>query len=351
MDLNLLDKYSEVDNENFYLEIESLPKQIKDTWAKAKNFIVSPGFIKVNKVLICGMGGSGMVGHILKEFSKNQTKIPFFVHQDYQIPKYVDDKTLVIAISHSGNTEETLDAVKSALDQNGKVIAISTGGELEKMSTKYKFPIFLYLAAGETRTNIGNLLVAALGILKKIGIMRDIVDNDIDEVVVHLDNWLKKINKDVPQSNNFAKDIANYLFNKTPVIWGAYPLQSIATRWKNDFSENSKTISYCEAIPELNHNSTSGLHFPESKNIFVIILQSKYIHPRNLKRIKISQNILEDNNIPYKIIQLEPTGHILSEILCYVLLGEFVSYYLAILHDQNPKEIPEVDFIKEKLNH
>jgi glucose/mannose-6-phosphate isomerase len=349
MDLNLLDKYSEVDSENFYLEIESLPRQIKDAWAKAKNFILPSGLVQANKVLICGMGGSGLVGLILKEFAQNQTKIPILTNHDYQIPKWVDDKTLVIAISHSGNTEETIDAVKSALTQNAKIIAISTGGEIEKMAVKHKFPIFLYLGSNSTRANIGNLLIACLGILKKIGIVKDLTDADIDEVEYHLNGWLKKINKEIPQSNNLAKDIANSLYNKIPIIWGSYPLSSIAIRWKNDFNENAKTQSYCESFPELNHNSTCGIHFPIEKHSFILILQSKFINVRNLKRIQITKELLGENNIPYKIIQIEPTGHILSEILCYTLLGEYISYYLGILYDQNPKAIPEVEFIKSKL--
>ena len=139
MDLNLLEKYSEIDTENFYLEIESLPRQIKDTWAKAKNFILPSGLVKANKVLICGMGGSGIVGLIVKEYAQNQTKIPISIHRDYQIPKWVDDKTLVIAISHSGNTEETLDSIKASQALGAKIIAISTGGNLEKIHNNFAF--------------------------------------------------------------------------------------------------------------------------------------------------------------------------------------------------------------------
>ena len=161
----------------------------------------------------------------------------------------------------------------------------------------------------------------------------------------------KKIDVNVFTSSNQAKIIAKKLVDKIPVVYGSGPLARMARRWANEFGENSKTASYFQIIPEMNHNTLNGLEFPKnlSQKIFVLILQSKFDHPRNRIRQNVSVQVLDKNRIPCETLMIEPAPTPLAEIIQFTLMGAYISYYLGILYDADPSKIPVVDFLKEKL--
>lgn len=349
--LNDLNQISEIDKDDMAKIIPQLPDQIEKAWKESQKLILPSYYLRTDKVVIVGMGGSGISGTLVKSLLYNENEIPIFVHRDYGVPGFVDNKTLLIASSYSGNTEEVLDAFGAAYSKGAKLVAICTGGKLESLAKKYKAPVYKFKYKSQSRAAMGYSFAATLGILKKIEIISDeITQKDIDEAIAFLKKHNESWKPEMPVRKNLAKKIANNIFGNILIIWGGGILENVARRWKCEINENAKNSAFFEALPELNHNTMSSLDFPKSENLYVLILQSKYYHPRIYKRIEISRDILDKKEVPHFLVDIGPVGGPLSEMLSYVLLGDYVSFYLAILHDTDPTPVEMIKYFKQRLS-
>jgi len=348
--LNEFEKMAEIDKEEMAKKIADLPEQVQDAWTQSQKVIIPSYYLKVNKVVILGMGGSGISGALVQSLFHQENEIPIFVHADYGIPALVDEKTLVIAVSYSGGTEEVLDAFVAAYSRGAKLAAITTGGKLESLARKYKAPYYKFDYPSQPRVAVGYTFGAILGLLKKIGLGSDIYQKDIDETVSLLKKYSDLWKPDIPLRKNLAKKIAEGISGYEVVIWANGLLENVARRWKCQINENAKNSAYFEVIPELSHNTICGFEFPEAKNQYILILKSKLYHPRVSKRIEILKDILDDKQIPNLVVNLDLGAKPLSEMLIYLLLGDYVSYYLAMLHQIDPTPIDPITYFKEQLD-
>ena len=347
--LNDLETITSIDKENMAEIIADLPNQIQKGWEESQKIIIPSYYLKADKVLILGMGGSGISGSLVKSILYPENELPVFIHRDYGIPGFVDSKTLVIAVSYSGNTEEVLDAFVASYLKGAKLIGIGTGGKLESLAKKYQAPFYKFEYHCQPRSAAGLTFAIILGILKKIEISKDISFNEIGETITVLNQQIEFLKPESPIRKNLAKKIAKEIYEHTPIIWAGGILENVARRWKCQINENAKCCSYFEILPELNHNSICGFDFPPSKNFYILILKSKFYHERIYKRIAISQDILDKKQIPNILVELENTGGPLSEMLSFILLGDYLSFYLAILYGVNPTSIDAIKEFKEKL--
>lgn len=347
--LNNLDEISEIDKKNMLKNIAELADQIEKGWHESQKLIIPSYYLKANKVVILGMGGSGISGALVKSLLQTENEIPIYIHRDYGIPGFVDNKTLVIAISYSGNTEEVLDGFVAAYSVGAKLVAICTGGKLESLAKKYKAPFYKFKYPALPRAAMGYTFAAALGILKKIGIASDITQKEIDEAVNCLKKFSEQWKAEVPTRRNLAKKIANNVFGNIAVIWSGEILETVARRWKTQINENAKNTAFFEVLPELHHNSVSGLDSPKPSNLYVLMLKSKYDHPRVNKRVDISREVLDKKEVSHLVVDITPAGGPLSEMLVYALLGDYVSLYLAVLHDVDPSDNKNIEYIKQRL--
>ncbi len=348
--LDNLNTISKLDEADILKTIRDLPAQIERCWSDWQRIAIPSHYITCKNVLILGMGGSGVAGALVSSLARYECKLPVEVCRDYNIPTWVDKNTLVIAISFSGETEETLEAFRQAATKTEKLITISTGGSLASIGSNNKALKYQYEYSSQPRAAIGFSLTAVLAIFAKLHLI-EIRSQDMAEVVELLQGLLKQIDSDVQHYRNPAKLLAQKIYGKIPVILASGSLVEVARRWKGDFNENAKNQAYFEEIPEMNHNALVGLERPEdlAKKVFFIILESNYNLERNKLRQNIVGQILTKQKIGYENVVMDPTGSVLAEMFQMILYGSYVSYYLAILNNVAPEPVKMISFLKEKL--
>lgn len=322
-------------------KIQAFPSQLEKAWTDLwiKDLPIETKGLE--EVIICGMGGSGIAGQLAVELLQD-SPIPVTVWADYGLPNWVNEKTLVIGISFSGNTEETVDAVKAAVAKKAKLLVITTGGKLEELSQIHGFPAIEFADGALPRAAIGWLygfLITALTKLKLTTLTEDKYFQAVTELkhVVDQKAFLAK-----------AEDLAISLNNKVPVVMTHAPLTSVATRWVNQFNENSKTFAVAAVVPELCHNFLVGLDFSVTEKLAVFFIESKYGFSRNVVRKKIIQKVLTQKGVTFTPVALE-CGSLLAEQLLFIYFGDLISYYLAGVNGVDPSPIEAIDFLKTEL--
>src|SRR3972149_2674003 len=349
--LNNIKQIKELDTENMLNAIGDLPNQIESAWKLAQNIKIPASYININKIVMCGMGGSGISADIVKMLAFKTSKIPFFVIKGYALPSFVDEQTLVIATSYSGDTEETLAAFSQAATLKAKLFAITTGGKLESLAKKLKSPIFTFSYAAQPRAALGYLLTPALYVCSKIGAL-EITDAKIQETITILKNYNLLWRPQNPELKNLAKQFAKKIYGFIPILWTNTLNEAIALRWKGSINENAKTQSFTDYFSELNHNSLVGVNYPQKlgQKIIIIFLKSSTDSDRITLREAITIRILQEHKIPFIEINLPDHKSILITILSSISLGDYISYYLAILNGVNPTPTPSIIYLKEQLD-
>lgn len=350
MDLDKANNFSKIDKDNMLGNIQDFPFQCEKAFEDMQKFALPTHFIKVKNVVILGMGGSAIGGDLAKSLAQSSCKIPIEIVRDYQLPRFVGSDSLVIGSSYSGETEETLAAFKQAGEKGAKLAVLSTGGKLASLGTKYKAPHYKIEYGSQPRAALGFSFIPIVCILQKIGIL-PIEKDEIKEAILLLKGYERKLRPEVPLHNNPAKQIAQRIYNNIVVIYGSSTLTNVARRWKTQMNENAKTAAFFETLPELCHNSVVGFDFPKKlkDQIFVVILQSKFDHPRNKLRQSILFSILQRKQISYESVYIQQATSVFSEMLLNISLGDYTSYYLAMLNNVDPTPIEIIKFLKERL--
>lgn len=349
--LDNIEAIKKLDKDDILTNMQEFPSQIEKCWADWTKIAIPTHYVNAKNVLILGLGGSGIGAALTASIARRECPIIVEVCRDYTIPVWVDKNTLVIAVSYSGYTEETLIAFRSAAAKTDKLITISTGGTLASIGSNHKALHYEVKYSSQPRQALGYSLTSLLAIFAKLRFL-DIKASDIEEAMILLKGFLKKVDVDIPVYRNQAKILSQKLVNRIPIILAADPLTEVARRWKGHFNEDAKTAAYFEEIPEMNHNALVGLEFPENlgQRVFIIILESRYNHPRNKLRQNIMTQIFQQRRIPCETVMLEPAGSILAEILQMILLGDYVAYYLAVLNNVAPEPVEIIHFLKDKLS-
>jgi glucose/mannose-6-phosphate isomerase len=349
--LNLDDQsvYTTLDKSGMGSQIRGLPEQCRQAWDKSSKLLLPSGYTDVDKVVILGMGGSAIGGDLLKGLTASLNRPLVLVQRDYDLPDWVDEKTLVIGASYSGNTEETLSAFTQALKKNCKKLAISTGGRLSELAHQNSLPVFVIEHVSPPRAALGYGLLPLLAVMQNLGFISGEAA-EVDGMVSALKLMCRSWQEDSPQDRNQAKMLAARLFGKIVVIYGAGILTDVARRWKTQINENSKQWAFFETLPELNHNAVLGYRYPTgtSDRIHVLFLRCQSLHPRTLIRYNITGELLEKSGIPYQYLDSQG-GNDLKHVMNLVLLGDWVSYYLAMLNGIDPSPVPEIDLLKKRL--
>lgn len=349
IDLDDQKLYRRCDPDGMREHIHGLPRQLREVWRKSSEFALPADFANVDKVIICGMGGSAIGAELLRNFASDLTRPIIFVHRDYDLPAFTDSRTLVIASSYSGNTEETLSNFTQAMDKDCPKIAITTGGRLKDMAVARGIPVFTIDYVSQPRAALGYSFIPLLAVLSKLGFMEDKAAQ-VEETIQTLETLSGKLGEDIPTSGNPAKQLAQRLFGNLIVIYGAEMLSPVAQRWKGQFNENSKSWAFYETLSELNHNSVVGYEFPRemADKTYVILLRSPSLHPRILARYQITGEILEKRGIKYEIIDSQGESK-LARMMSLVFIGDWTSYYLAMLNQADPTPVEIIAYLKERL--
>lgn len=259
--------------------IKKYPQMIEDAINSNKNLNL-PSF-DFEKIVFCGTGGSVIVGGFIKDLVKYDCKKPVEIFIDYQLPKIADEKTLVVFISYSGNTEEPLNQFVQALERKCKVIGVTSGGKLEEWFNKLKLPLIKVPAGYQPRYAAPSMLISLVIYFDKIGLM------NFKEAVEECKEILKEIDTDD------LDKIANNINNCDLAVYGPTDFESVVRRFKNDFNENSKLIAVYNTFPEMDHNDINVFEIPElNRNRAVIILRDKDESFEMKNRIEITKEII-----------------------------------------------------------
>jgi glucose/mannose-6-phosphate isomerase len=303
------------------------------------------------KIVFCGLGGSAIGADLVRSYLYFEIKIPILVLREYELPAYVDSSTLVFISSYSGNTEETLSAYKQAKERGCSIITISSGGTLKKYTQEDKV-LFIQIPENlPPRCALGYLSIIPLCLIAKISVVSDVglYVNQMVGVLEELKN--KSINPRIGAKDNIAKYAASKLFNKLAVIYASsIHFDVVATRLRGQLNENSKTLASSHVFPEMNHNEIVGWQNPKKlfKDFVVMMLRDKDMHPRVAKRMDITQEIFKKEGI--EVIDIWSRGEgLLSRIFSLIYIGDFISYYLALLYGIDPTPVDRVTYLKNKL--
>jgi glucose/mannose-6-phosphate isomerase len=330
--------------------LHGLPQQCRAAWSKAKDLKLPDDYASIDKVVILGMGGSAIGGSLLRNLASRLAKPIVFVTRDYDLPAFVDDRTLVIASSYSGNTEETLSAFSQALKIKCKKLAITTGGKLKALAEDAKVPVFHIDHASQPRAALGYSFIPLIAFLQKLGLLKEQTAK-VEAMTQDLEKLLREIKETVPTSSNRAKQLATKLHGKIAVIYGAGTLSAVAHRWKTQINENSKAWAFHETFPELNHNAVVGYQFPPelAPKTYVALLRCPSLHSRTLIRYQVTSELLKQNGVSHEIIDSQGKSE-LSQMMGLIYLGDWVSYYLAILYEIDPTPVKAIDYLKKRLS-
>lgn len=304
---------------------------------------------KPENVVYAGMGGSALAG-LLSETWPGY-KIPFALSRDYDIPPYVSDKTLFIAASYSGNTEETISALAQAEAKGAFIVVIASGGRLAEIA-KEKGYIFAEIPKAEQpRYAVLYNLKAVLQIMDHCGVF---TDGDALKELDGIEDFLHKASAiwqpDVKTADNPAKQLAQELMGKSVVVYSGPKLFPAAYKWKISVNENAKQVAWTNQLPEFNHNEFLGWSKqPVEKPYAIVDLRSHLEHPRTQKRFEVTERLLSGMRPAPHIVQIE--GQNLAEQLLWtVVFGDFVTLYLGLLNGLNPAPVELVEKFKLEMN-
>jgi glucose/mannose-6-phosphate isomerase len=306
------------------------------------------GFVPTN-VVYAAMGGSALAA--LLSTTWPGFTVPFEIVRDYDIPAYVSDKTLFIAASYSGNTEETLSALAQAEERGAKIVVIAGGGKLQAIAEENDYPLVLLPKAAQPRYCVLANLVALLAIVRPYNVLpAQNIEAELTKASKFLQSQTALWRPDVPTATNAAKQLALELIGQSVVVYGGTKLFPAAYKWKISFNENAKQVAWCGELPEFNHTEFIGwTKQPVDKPYKVVDLRSNLEHPRIQKRFEVTERLLSGVRPAPHVVQAAGED-ILEQLIWTTAFGDFVSLYAAILNGLNPAPVELVEKFKKTLD-
>jgi glucose/mannose-6-phosphate isomerase len=293
--------------------LRGLPQQCREAWSEARSLELPAPYQEIDRMAVLGMGGSAIAGDIWRALLERECAVPVFNVRAYDLPPYVDERTLVIASSFSGDTEEVLSAFGQALASWG--------------------------------------LMPLLAIAESLRLMQG-VGRDVEEATAVLQTLVGEISEDVPAARNPAKQLARDLEGRLPVVYGAGPLIEAARRWKAQLNESGKSWAAFEDLPEIHHNAIIGYGFPReiAERTSVVFLESAdLVHRRVQLRYAFTKELLARAGVAAHSVSARGKSA-LAQMLSLVLFGDYVSAYLAFLYGEDPTPTAVIDELKAWLS-
>lgn len=321
--------------------VANFTNQIKEAKQIGENANFNATNKNINSVLICGLGGSGIGGSIINLLLKSEINIPVTTTNDYSIPNFVDENTLVIASSYSGNTEETLAAVKEGTKRGAEIVAITSGGQLLSLAKENKWNHFVVPGGEQPRGMLAYSLVQLLFIFQKYELITTNYTSTLSEIVELADTNAEAIQEE-------AMVLAKNIHNKQLVIYGEASLEGVLVRFRQQINENAKELCWHHILPEMNHNELVGWAGGSSNQV-VVKLNSSFDFYRTQKRWEICKGIIGEKTD--SIYEIDAKGSTkLIQVLYLIHLTDWVSCFLADLKNVDPIEVDVIIHLKSELS-
>lgn len=342
MNLDEPGSFAQVDEADALGDLET----VADQWRRAR---VGPAdrlaLDGLRVVVVAGMGGSGITGDVVRTLADGRLELPVVVHKGYGVPAWVDPQTLVLAVSCSGSTEETLTAVEAAAARGARLAAISSGGALSERARQDGFPLYEAEGGLPPRHSLGMLAAPALGALA--------LDDELDEALMAMEQVIAACRRDVLTEENPAKQLGARCADGRPlVIWGTQGLAEVAAyRLHCQLNENAKLPSIVNALPELDHNEVVGWQEPPVGAGFagLVVVRDPQGEPEPVTR-RVKPSVAVARRHVDWVDELHPFGESrLARLATLMLLGDFASLYAALALGRDPTPIPSIDALKSEL--
>jgi glucose/mannose-6-phosphate isomerase len=350
MNLDDLDRFKQLDMQNMLAEIDGLPDQLQRAFGQGL-VLPLPDWKDIQRLIITGMGGSAIGADLLAAYVQPLCTTPVFVHRDYGLPAFAKGReTLVVVSSHSGNTEETLDAFEWTLKNKCTVIAICTGGELAKRAKEKKVPLWTFDHKGQPRAAVGFSFGLLLALFARLQLIPDPA-SDMVEAVQAMKSFQEHLRPAVPAVKNPAKRFAGQLMGRWVTVMGAGLLAPVARRFKGQINEVAKGAANFEFLPEADHNTLAGTLNPEpvlNAQTMTLFLRAPSDHPRNRLRSDLTRKTYMLEGLNTDVI--DGSGKTpLAHMWTLILFGDYMAYYLAMAYGMDPTPVAALESFKATM--
>ena len=304
---------------------------------------------QITRVVVAGMGGSALAALLAKNWLAKYLKVSFEVVRTYSLPEYVDENTLVICSSYSGNTEETVACLEDAKKRGAEIAIIAAGGKLLEAAKELQAAHVALQSGLQPRM----AMIYNLRALVRLLVCFEVCENSYYEQISAYSGWLKSESeqwqKEVTTDKNVAKQLALFCVGKTPVFYAGYDMAPVAYKWKISWNENAKNVAFWNELPEFNHNEFMGwVSHPVEKPFAVIDLISNFEHEQIQKRFEVSDRLLSGKRPKANIVALQGDSEI-AQMLWGCILADFVSIYVAVLNGVDPTPVDLIEKFKKEL--
>ncbi len=332
--------------------LDRLADQLRDGWSQARRVRLPAAYRQIDRVAVCGMGGSHLGADILRAALGDQLTVPVTIMADYQLPAWVNARTLVICSSYSGSTEETLAALKVATKRRAKIVVVTNGGRLAQQARRLGLPLYQYTAtenpSGQPRLGVAYGMMAMLMCWRKLRLIKI---SEADVARLHSIAWqaTKRFAATKSASKNTAKQLALAWERTIPFLIGAEWTAGNLHSFVNQIHENAKTYADFRLLPDLNHHLLEGLrNRAVTKQFSVLMITDRAYNQRTQIRFTITTKIIKQ--LGGQVATYAPRGATpLEKAVDLLAFGGYVSWYLAAVRKVKPADIPTVNFLKAQL--
>ena len=352
VDLDDLNQIAALDSEDVLGAVERFADQCREGWEIGKAAEGLPDATGVDSIVVLGMGGSGVSGDVIEAVVEPRLPVPFRVIKSYgPLPEWIGRNTLVIAVSYSGSTEETVTAIKEAHNRGSRIIALSSGGPLGELSREFGLSHIQIPSGLQPRASLGYLTLPVLAALVRVGLVPEMQD-DLDEAVEVLSDIASRCHRKQPVGDNPAKDLAMKIHGRIPVVYGGYMLGGVAAyRFKCDINEYSKNPAFWNVFPELNHNEIVGwnrLSEVTTRDFIGVWLRHEGEHERINLRFDITRSLIQDKLS--EIIEVHAEGKTpLARLLSLIFVTQLAAIYLGLANEVDPGPVAVIQKLKSEL--
>jgi len=337
------------DPRGMYDLIMNFPRQVREAVAIGNAATIGLRATGIDAIVLCGLGGSAIGGDLLRSYLAGDLKVPFIVNRTYTLPAFVGRKTLVIVSSYSGNTEETNTAHREAIRRGARILCITSGGKTATLARARRSPLLTVPGGLPPRAALGYSFFPLLIALARMGFITD-RGRAIAETIRLLEQK-SALYAQAEIADNLPLMLAGRLKGRLGVVYSSTErFDSVNTRWRGQIAENAKSLAFGHVLPEMNHNEIVGWKVltEQMRETQVFFLRDKQDHPRIRIRMDITKNLVSEYAPRVTEVWSEGSS-LLARIFSLVHLGDWLSFYLAVLHGEDPTPVSVIDTLKKEL--
>lgn len=344
---------AKIDTQDVLGSLDALADQIRHAWQDANEQLNFQPAAEIHQVVICGMGGSALGPDVIQHLYKDQLKAPIDIINDYDLPGYVNKNTLIILSSYSGNTEEIVSCAQQAEKNEAQIMAITSGGKIKDIAEENQWPTYVidpkYNPCQQPRVAVGYAIAGMLALLNTAGVI-SVKDSALEQGTKAVLTAMNDCQMSVETEQNPAKSLAFMCVDRRPILVGAEFLSGALHVSTNQFNESAKTYADYKLLPEINHHLLEGLEYPKSNKLdtFFIFINSNLYRERLQKRVQLTQQAVEKQGIETLAMALSEETKI-GQVFEMLTILAYANFYLAMLYEIDPSEIPMVDWFKAEL--